>query len=493
MFLKSTPESVGISSQQILKYLKIINSRGLASHSVLIARGDKLICEAYWKPFNRSVKHRMYSQTKSYVGIAVRLLADDGKISLDDKIISYFPDKLPQKIHPYLEKLTIRNMLMMRTCFDEYDVSWFRSGTDDRVKFYFSQKPAVYPGTQYRYDSNGSFVLGALVERVSGKCFLDYLREKCLDEIGFSKSAYCLKCPGGHSWADSALICTPIDMLSFGRLVGCFGKWNGRQIIPEHIIRDALEDESDCMTNGYHSFDNCGYMSQLWRFYGNAFGFNGMHDQLTFYDPDTDITFTCTSGNYRTPSSREILVSYAFSEIVETAGEPLKEDECAYAELESYINNLTLVTAFGAEKSPLEKEINGKLFIAEENKMGISEFSFSFGDECQFKYKNAQGEKTISFGRKENIFQPFPQTGYSDKIGGQSCEGHTYECACSAAWGTENQLKILVQIIDVYIGTLYINFSYKDGHGRIKMIGDAENFLGEYNGTINAQISDTSK
>ncbi|MCQ2480282.1 MAG: serine hydrolase, partial [Clostridia bacterium] len=123
MFTKSSPESVGISSRQILKYLKIINSRGLASHSVLIARGDKLICEAYWKPFDRSVKHRMYSQTKSYVGIAVRLLADEGKISLDDKIFSYFPDKLPEKIHPYLEKLTIRNMLMMRTCFDEYDVS----------------------------------------------------------------------------------------------------------------------------------------------------------------------------------------------------------------------------------------------------------------------------------------------------------------------------------------------------------------------------------
>ncbi|MCQ2485227.1 MAG: beta-lactamase family protein [Clostridia bacterium] len=488
MFVRATPESAGVSSRQILKYLKMIDSHGLASHSVLIARGDKLICEAYWKPFDSSVKHRMYSQTKSYVGIAVRLLAEEGRLSLDDKIISYFPDKLPETVHPYLEKLTVRNMLMMRTCFDEYDINWFRSGTDDRVKLYFSQKPAVYPGTQYRYDSMGSFVLGALVERLSGKPFLDYLREKCLDEIGFSKSAYCLKCPGGHSWADSALICTPLDMLSFGRLVGCYGRWNGKQIIPENIIREALADASDCMTNGYRSFDNCGYASQLWRFYGNSFGFNGMHDQLTFYDPDTDITFTCTSGNYRTPSSRELLISYAFSEIIDTVSDSTEEDETAYNELESYIKNLKLVTAYGEKSAELEKEINGKVFIAEDNRLGITEFSFSFGDECEFRYKNEQGEKVLRFGRCENIFQPFPQTGYSDIVGGQSCEGHTYDCAASGAWGTENQLRILVQIIDVYIGTLYISFAYRDGHGRIKMIGDAENFLGEYNGTVNAVI-----
>lgn len=487
MFSKSTPENVGISSRQILKYLKMIESHGLFSHSILIARGDKLICEAYWKPFDSKTRHRMYSQTKSFVGIAIRLLDYEGRASLDDRIIDYFPEKLPEEIHPYLRKLTIRNMLMMRTCFDEHDINWFTSGTDDRVKLYFSQEPAVYPGTQFRYDSMGSFVLGALVEKITGKTFLDYLREKCLDEIGFSKDAYCLKCPGGFSWADSALLCTPLDMLKFGRLIGCFGRWDGRQIIPEKIIADALSDESDCFYNGFYSFDNRGYASQLWRFYGNSFGFNGMHDQLTFYDPDTDITFTCTSGNYRTSSSRELLVSYAFSEIVDTAEDKMEEDPEAYAELEKYIENLQLVTAKGRKNSSLEKKIDGRNFIAESNKMGIEKFSFTFGDECIFKYKNAQGVKEIKFKKCENVFQPFPQMGYPDEVGTVPCEGNTYLCAASGAWGTENQLNIIVQIIDKYIGILYINFAYCDGHGRIKMTADAEHFLKEYHGTLNAE------
>ena len=488
MFIKASPESAGISSRRILKYLRMINLHGLSSHSVLIARGNKLICEAYWEPFDKNVRHRMYSQTKSYVGIAVRLLADDGKISLDDSIISYFPDKLPETVHPYLKKLTIRNMLMMRTCFDEYDVNWFTSGTDDRVKLYFAQKPALYPGTQYRYDSTGSFVLGALVERVTGMTFLDYLREKCLREIGFSEDAYCLKCPGGHSWADSALICTPRDMLAFGRFVGCYGNWEGKQIIRRGIIEEALSDVSDCYTCGFQSFDRRGYVSQIWRFYGKSVGFNGMHDQLTLYDPETDITFTCTSGNYRSPDSRELLISYLFSEIIETAGDEAEEDNEAYGELEDYIGKLKLVTAHGEKKSEIEKEINGKTFIAEKNPMGITEFSFKFDDVCEFRYKNAQGDKVLRFGRLENVFQPFPQTGYSDEIGGTDCEGNTYECAASGGWGSENQLNILVQIIDVYIGGLYINFSYRDGHGRIRMFGDGENFLNEYNGPLNAVL-----
>lgn len=487
MFKKVTPESVGISSKKVLKYLKMINGHGLASHSVLMARGDKLFCEAYWKPFDKTMPHRMYSQTKSYVGLAVRLLADEGRISLDDKIVSYFPEKLPETVHPLLAELSIRNMLMMRTCFDERGVNWFKHVTDDRVKTYFAMTPTVYPGTQFKYDSSGSFVLGALVEKLTGKTFLDYLRDKCLREIGFSDSAYCLKAPGGYSWADSALLCTPYDMLLYGRFAGRRGEWNGRQIIPRYIIEEAFENATESFTCGFRGYENLGYASQFWRTYDNSLEFNGMHDQYTVYNPGTDITFTCTSGNYRSGESGELLISYLFSEIIGEAGEPLPEDEEAYRELEEYISALELVISAGKLTSETEKEISGKVFIPDENKMKIKKFSLSFSeDSCVFNYVNEQGEKKIIAGRGKNIFQQFPQTGYSADVGAWNGGDHTYKCAASFAWGTENQLLITVQIIDEYIGNLYINFAYRDSHARIKMIGDAENFLEEYDGIINA-------
>lgn len=487
MFTAATPESVGISSAALLKYLKILNEHGLSTHSVLIARGDKLLCEAYWKPFTADQPHRMYSQTKSYVGLAIRLLAEEGKLSLDDKIIHYFPDKLPETVHPFLEKQTIRNMLMMRTCFDEGGVNWFTARTDDRVKLYFAQRATVYPGTQYHYDSFGSFVLGALVERLTGKTFLDYLREKCLDRLGFAESTHCLYCPGGAAWSDSSLLCTPLDMLKYGRFIGTRGQWEGEQLVSRSLFDEAFSERTDLGSEAFFSFSHGGYISQFWNYRGNAVGFNGMHDQLTVYDPDTDITFTCTSGNVRGTASREILISYLFSEIIDTASSPLPENEAAYRELREYISSLSLVTASGEAFSPLENEISGRLFKAEANSAGITEYSFTFAkDACDFRYVNAQGEKHILLGRKQNTLGTFPETGYSDRIGGTDCPGHTYRCASSFAWGTENQLKLKIQIIDEYIGNLHISFAYRDGYGRLRLQGDAENFLWDYNGVINS-------
>lgn len=122
MFEKVLPEDVGVSSEQVLKFFKLLNERGLYMHSVIMAKGDKIFTEAYWKPFNADTLHRMYSTTKSYVGIAISQLAAEGKISLDDKIIDYFPESQPKTIHKYFKMQTIRNMLMMQTCVENTEV-----------------------------------------------------------------------------------------------------------------------------------------------------------------------------------------------------------------------------------------------------------------------------------------------------------------------------------------------------------------------------------
>ena len=70
-FKNATPESVGVDSKQVLSLLKFFEERNMPMHSILMARGDKLFCEAYWEPFKSNENHRMYSQTKSFVGVAV--------------------------------------------------------------------------------------------------------------------------------------------------------------------------------------------------------------------------------------------------------------------------------------------------------------------------------------------------------------------------------------------------------------------------------------
>ena len=150
MFEWITPEEAGISSRNVRAYLEYLERRGLVMHSVLIAKGDKLLCEAYWKPFDADFCHRMYSETKSYVAIAIGLLEEDGLLSLEAPVASYFPEKMTRELPPHLAALTVRDMLLMRTTGPSGN--WFASSEPDRTRFYFAaaqgtRKPSTRTAT----------------------------------------------------------------------------------------------------------------------------------------------------------------------------------------------------------------------------------------------------------------------------------------------------------------------------------------------------------
>ena len=115
MFNTVTPEAAGISSRAVQKFFRKLEERGLYTHGVLLMRGDDIFAEGYWAPFTVDTIHRMYSQTKSFAGIAIGLLADEGKLHLDDPLAEYFPEKIHTPLHPWLAAQTIRQTLMMET------------------------------------------------------------------------------------------------------------------------------------------------------------------------------------------------------------------------------------------------------------------------------------------------------------------------------------------------------------------------------------------
>lgn len=481
------PEEVGISSENVLKFLKYLDARGIHMHSILLARGNKLFTECYWKPFDKDTKHRMYSTTKSYIGIAVSQLIADGKLSLEDKIVDFFPECQPEKIHPWFQEQTIGNMLTMQTCVGKR--SWFKDLPENRVTHYFSIEPCRPAGTAFFYDSEGSFVLGALVEKITGKKLLDYLREKCLDAIGFSKDAYCLTAPGGYSWGDSALICTPRDQMLFARLLAQKGKWEGKQLLSESAVAEAVKKQVDNYGDdglAVYTHNQSGYGYQIWRIHGRAFGFCGMHCQFMVHDPETDITFVCTAGNPSGPVAA-LMQEALFAYIIE-AEHCLPEDPAAaQKQLADYIASRKLHALQGKHVSPKEQALNEKQFIAQPNPMGIKKLHFRFeSDRIVWCYENEQGYKELAFGRGENVFSQFPQTGYAKEVGTVPCEGHTYACAASAVWKDADRMSLKVQVIDEYIGVLNMTVSFKNDLVFITMFKHCEGFMNEYNGTLTA-------
>ena len=486
-----SPEAMGIRSDKIEEYLRILDSAHLATHDVLLARGDTIVFEQYIPPFTADFLHREYSVTKSLVALAIGFALDDGLLALDDPISKYFADELIGQTDENLPRQTIRNMLMMATAkpaFDwpapEYD------DTDDCVKMYFQNKlPGSRPGGSFfEYDSTGAFVLGALVERLTGMKLFDYLRIKLFDKIGVSKDVKILSVPGGHSWGDSASLMTARDLFRIARFVLNGGSWNGEQLISSDYIHDATSKLIGTDNNPIHAkIERNGYGYYIWKAYGDGFFFNGMGCQYAVCVPEKDMILIYNADNQGNAAAPDTIIGSFYDLVVKTAGEPIPENADAAASLRAYADSMKLMAQWGASSSSLTGKINAKTYELGENPMGITSFSLTFDKDCGiFAWNNAQGVKAVSFGIGENRFGTFPQAGYSDQIGGKPGD-ILYGCAVSGAWDSEMVFHLKLQIICEYFGNGDAVFTFSpDGRTvSLKMTKTAEDFLGEYVGEAN--------
>lgn len=490
-FKKTSPEEAGVSSERVKGFLDVLQYFGFATHSVLMARGDKLFCEGYWKPFDKDFKHRMYSVSKSFVSIAVGFAIQDGFLSLDDKFVDFFPEYENENFDENLREVTIKDMLTMETSH-QIGTWWLSKNSDDRTATYFMSGSEKVSGTIFDYDSAGSYMLGAIVEKLTGKkTFLDYLKEKVLDDIGFSKDSYVLMCPGGHSWGDSGVMCSSRDLLLFARFVMNKGVWNGKRYLSEEYINEATSPLVCNNNSAHNALGYHGYGYQIWMVpKENGFCFLGMGDQIAICDPDNDFIFVITSDNQgASPATRAILRSELFCHLIPSfSDKPLPENNEAYNELCRYLETRELLSLKAEKQNPFADEINGKTYKLGENKMGIEWIKLCFeGKKGKLFYKNAQSEKELLFGLGYNEFSLFPEENYSDMIGAVASIGHKYKCACSADWAEEKKLRIKVQIIDKYFANGAFVFSFKDDRVCVRMTKTAEAFLDEYEGSANGK------
>lgn len=495
MFNHITPEQAGISSKAVTKFIRKLGERGLYNHGILMMRGDDIFAEAYWAPYNKDSVHRMYSQTKSFVGIAIGLLQEEGKLKLDDTIASHFPEKITVPLHPWQASQTIRQMLMMETAGTS--ANWFYDETaTDRTEHYFRTQRISRPaGTFWEYDSPGSQVLCNLVEKLTGMPMLEYLKQKLFNAMGTFQTAKLLKARNDDSFGDSSMICTLRDMASFGRLLMKGGVHEGKQLINEQYVREATACLVDNDRKGFSEGFYIGYGYQIWQAPRGGFAFVGLGGQITICLPQYDFLFTCVGddqGHLGASGPDTLILTAVYDFIVDLLEDaPLPADPEGYGEYLELSQSLKLKHLKGLADVPFSKTIDGLTYLCDENPTGITEFTFHFGPDStgEFHYTNAQGKKVIYFGLGKNVFGKFPQLGYArEHAGVPTTDGFMYDCAASAAWRESQKLLLKVQVIDEYLGNMIAIFCFWDNHCTVRMEKTAEAFLDEYEGIFNATV-----
>lgn len=493
-FKQAKAKELGIPNEYIMNFSKRLEEKHLPMHSIMLMRHDKLIYESFYAPYTRDSLHRMFSVTKSFVSLGIGLLIEEGKLSLDDHIVDFFPDKLPKgEVHPFLKMMTIRDMLEMRSChrFTTYKAT----GVSDWLGSFFTTKPTHVPGTNFAYDTSSTHTLGILIERLSGKNFFDYLRDKFLNELEFSKEAYVLTDPTNMSMGGSGLNCSSLDLLKVFYLVVHKGDWFGKQLLPKEYIEDAISCHSDNWAKSDTLEEMQGYGYQFWRTSHGGYAMYGMGGQLAVYVPDKDIILITTADAQGRKGGVQLIYDSFWEEIVDKldALENVSNkdglnkvfDSVSDEELETYANSRKLEIM---EPSMIEankcahflNKINKRSYEAlDENVCTINKFSIDINEDKSegcFNYTNAYGDFSLRFGFGKNIIQQFAN--------------YDLRVAASASVRSESLLDIKIQVIDEVLGNIYFALNFKDPYITVMMRKIEEHTFEEYDGVFSAKLVD---
>ena len=468
-FESCKPQEVGIREEWIQRFLRILKTKKICMHSMLIMHKGKVIYEDYAQPYTKDTLQRMYSVSKTFTSLAVGILADEGAISLDDRIVDYFPDMAEENCHPYLKETTIRQILTMSGPFGSFS---FNRMDPQWTKNYFLQKPTYPAGTLFCYDTGGTRVLTALVERLTKKPLMEFLKDRVFRELGFSENAWCIRTPDGYSHGGSGIMVTLRDMALLGILLMGKGAVNGKQYVSEAFVRDAVSPQTFNDYEGVEFRTHKGYGYQIWCM-KQGFALKGMGSQQVICVPEKDFLFCCTADTQGNRIYYEGLYDYLFFEIIDKIP-PVAEDTEPVS--------LAFEPIDGKADSRIRDAVNGADYRLDENTMGISALRLSLGQEAgTLTLQTPRGEKVLHFGICKYLESTFPETHYAGEA--FTVPGNReYRCTGCGAWVSEHQFAIRLYVIDDYLGNLNITLGFREDYVGLRMCKNAEFFLEEYHG-----------
>jgi CubicO group peptidase (beta-lactamase class C family) len=268
-------------------------------HSKLILRHGKVIAEGWWNPYSPDLRHSLYSCSKSFTSTAVGFAISEKLLSVNDRVISFFPKSLPDTLKPYLAQLTIKDLLTMSAGQDPDPTSTIPFGSDDWVKSFLSTRIKYQPGTRFLYNTMATYTLSAIVQKVTGKKVLDYLKPRLFDPLGIKGMDWEINNQGINTGGWGLRVKSE-DLAKMGQLYLQKGKWNGKQVLPEGWVEEATTfkiDQAPGVTQSKKDSSDWmqGYCYQFWRCRHNAFRADGAFGQYIIVMPDQDAVIAITS------------------------------------------------------------------------------------------------------------------------------------------------------------------------------------------------------
>jgi len=416
---RSTPEAQGISSAAVLAFINAADADIDALHGFVLVRHGHVVAEGWWAPYNAASPHMLYSLSKSFTSTAVGLAIAEGKLSLDDPVLKFFPDAAPAEPSHNLQEMRVHDLLRMSTGHQTEPPR-----TDDQpwTETFLSHPVPFKPGTHFLYNTSATYMLSAIVQKATGQTVLDYLTPRLFEPLGIENPTWEMS-PEGVSTGGYGLSVRTGDIARFGQLYLQKGRWQGKQLVPASWIDAATKLQTSNGSNPNSDWDQ-GYGYQFWRCRHGLYRGDGAFGQYCIVMPEQDAVVAITSG----VRDMQAVMNLIWDRLLPAMKDaPLAADNAIAGKLERRLKGLSLPTP---KDSGSAAKVSGRTYTFAPNDQRLEAITLATdGDAVTLRIRIDGAERRIVCGRGQwrdgrAAWGPLPEQPVA--ACGAWTEGHTF-------------------------------------------------------------------
>lgn len=395
----STPEREGLSSSAILDLVNALEkAQPDALHSIMLRRNGKIVAQGWWAPYNPDSRHLLWSLSKSFTSTAIGIAQDEGLLSINDQVISFFPEELPGKVSTNLQSMRISDLLRMNTGHEQ-EPQRRQFQNDNWVKAFLAHEVKHKPGTHFRYNSMATYMCSAILQKLSGQTLLEYLTPRLFEPLGIKEPTW-ESDPRGINVGGWGLSVTTEDISKLGQLYLQKGIWEGKQLLSKAWVEEATSLRTSNGSNPESDWDQ-GYGYQFWQCRHNAYRGDGAFGQYCIVMPEHNAVLAITAGSDDLQGILNVVWEHLLPAFKES---PLTPDQEGLDNLTAKLQSLAISTAEGEESSPMASAVSGQSYSLAPNESKLSSISFDFEKASpRITLISEQGEERIEAAFEQNI------------------------------------------------------------------------------------------
>lgn len=423
-----TPESVGIPSSKVTELIARIKPLDSVNGIVMLRHG-KVFLDAAWKPYANTTPHQLFSASKSFVSLAVGFAQQEGLLKISDRLIGFFPEHRNAVTDEKMLRTTLRHLLTMASGHAACPMGELRAGNTGWTRTFLASKLPLEPGSQFAYNSAATYMLAAVIRKVTGENVREYLIPRLFKPLGIAPGVF--ECdPQGTNIGGWGLYQTAQDLAILAQCLLQKGKWKGKQVLPAEYLKEATAKQIENGTgHGYSGISKdwrSGYGFQFWQSEHGYRG-DGAGGQYVLVVPEADIAAGITSCLDNMP---KVLTDFYETVLAACSDGALPADPRALAELNGMLDSLEIPMAQG----DVVRRGEPATFECAEKGSGIKRISVSFdATACILTFDTAHGPETMRAGFGFRIHNRMTL-----------CDISPRRCTADAAWISETKLEVRV-------------------------------------------------